>query len=84
LAYSCLLKNVLLGANIEDIKGQYDARRAWILLEGMKLFQVKYLYFSRYQTTTVTAIMIKFSMIQLLEFLQTALACNHEALKIYN
>ncbi|KAJ9586022.1 hypothetical protein L9F63_020319 [Diploptera punctata] len=39
LAYTCLLKNELLGANIEDVKGQCDERRALVPLEGMNLFQ---------------------------------------------
>lgn len=39
LAYSCLLKNELLGASIEDVKGQCDERRALVPLEGMNLFQ---------------------------------------------
>jgi len=41
LAYSCLLKNELLGASIEDVKGQCDERRALVPLEGMNLFQVE-------------------------------------------
>jgi hypothetical protein len=41
LAYSCLLKNELLGASIEDVKGQCDERRALLPLEGMNLFQVQ-------------------------------------------
>jgi hypothetical protein len=41
LAYSCLLKNELLGASIEDVKGQCDERRALVPLEGMNLFQVQ-------------------------------------------
>jgi hypothetical protein len=40
LAYSCLLKNELLGARIEDVKGQCDERRAVIPVEGTNLFQV--------------------------------------------
>jgi len=48
LAYSCLLKNELLGANIEDVKGQCDERRALVPLEGMNLFQVQQLYISIY------------------------------------
>ena len=41
MAYSCLLKNELLGASIEDVKGQCDERRALLPLEGMNLFQVQ-------------------------------------------
>ena len=41
MAYSCLLKNELLGASIEDVKGQCDERRALVPLEGMNLFQVE-------------------------------------------
>jgi hypothetical protein len=41
LAYSCLLKNELLGASIEDVKGQCDERRALVPVEGMNLFQVQ-------------------------------------------
>lgn len=41
MAYSCLLKNELLGASIEDVKGQCDERRALVPLEGMNLFQVQ-------------------------------------------
>ncbi|XP_021930487.1 fizzy-related protein homolog isoform X1 [Zootermopsis nevadensis] len=39
LAYSCLLKNELLGANIEDLKGQCDERRTFSPLEGSNLFR---------------------------------------------
>lgn len=38
LAYSCLLKNELLGASIEDVKCQSDDRRALIPIEGKNLF----------------------------------------------
>ncbi|KAK7867418.1 hypothetical protein R5R35_003842 [Gryllus longicercus] len=39
LAYSCLLKNELLGANIDDVKGQCDERRTLNPIEGRNLFQ---------------------------------------------
>ncbi|XP_066995193.1 fizzy-related protein homolog [Anabrus simplex] len=39
LAYACLLKNELLGASIDDVKGQCDERRAFNPLEGKNLFQ---------------------------------------------
>ncbi|XP_046403553.1 fizzy-related protein homolog isoform X1 [Ischnura elegans] len=39
LTYSCLLKNELLGAGIEDVKGQSDERRALSPSEGKNLFQ---------------------------------------------
>jgi hypothetical protein len=40
------LKNELLGAGIEDVKGQCDERRALIPLEGTNLFRVRQLYIS--------------------------------------
>jgi hypothetical protein len=73
-------ENELLGANIEDVKGQCDDRGLLVPLEGMKLFQVKLFCFSRYQTTVITAMLTNFNVIQLLECLQTALVCNYEAL----
>jgi cell division cycle 20-like protein 1 (cofactor of APC complex) len=57
LVYSCLLKNELLGANIDDIKSQCDERRPMVPLEGMNLFQVQQLYL-RYQTTATTTTVI--------------------------
>jgi hypothetical protein len=63
LAYSCLLKNELLGASIEDVKGQCDERRALVPLEGMNLFQVQKLlcvcFFQIPVTILTVAIMFK-------------------------
>lgn len=39
LAYTCLLRNELLGANIEGVKGQCDERRAVCSPERKNLFQ---------------------------------------------
>lgn len=39
LAYTCLLRNELLGANIEGVKGQCDERRAICSPERKNLFQ---------------------------------------------
>lgn len=41
LAYSCLLKNELLGAGIEDIKEQSEERRALSPIEGKNLFHYR-------------------------------------------
>jgi hypothetical protein len=41
--YPSLLKNELLGANIEDVRDQYDERRALVPLKGSNLFQVRQL-----------------------------------------
>ncbi|XP_049847068.1 fizzy-related protein homolog isoform X2 [Schistocerca gregaria] len=38
VAYSCLLKNELLGCNIEDVKGQSEERRTSVPQEGRNLF----------------------------------------------
>jgi cell division cycle 20-like protein 1 (cofactor of APC complex) len=48
--YSCLLKNELLGASIEDLKGHCDERRALAPLERSNLFQVWQLYISIYSS----------------------------------
>jgi hypothetical protein len=53
---SCLLRNEILGATIENIKGQCDERRAMMPLEGMRLFQVHLPYIHGYQTTATTII----------------------------
>ncbi|OXU30723.1 hypothetical protein TSAR_002008 [Trichomalopsis sarcophagae] len=39
IAYSCLLKNELLGASIEDVKGQCEERRILSPLAGKNLFK---------------------------------------------
>lgn len=39
IAYSCLLKNELLGASIEDVKGQCDERRILSPLSSKNLFR---------------------------------------------
>lgn len=75
--YSCIFQNELFHSSTVDVSGQCDKKGK----KGMKLFQVKYSYFSRYRTTAVTGIEIKFSMIQLLQCSQTLLACNREAFK---
>lgn len=40
-AYSCLLKNELLGEAAEDIRGQSEERRALTPVKGKNLFQVR-------------------------------------------
>jgi hypothetical protein len=55
-----LLKNEILGANIED-KDQSDNRGAMVPLAGTNLFQVQQLYIRSYQMTaaaTTTTIII--------------------------
>lgn len=39
VVYSCLLKNEILGADIEDVKGQCDERRVLSPLSGKNLFR---------------------------------------------
>jgi cell division cycle 20-like protein 1 (cofactor of APC complex) len=46
--YSCLLKNELLDAGLEDVKDQYDERGVLFPLNGRNLFQVWQLYISIY------------------------------------
>jgi hypothetical protein len=41
LLYSSVLKNELLGANIEVVKGQCDDRVVMVPSQGKRLFQVK-------------------------------------------
>lgn len=49
LAYTYILRNELLGANIEGVKGQCDERRAVSSPERKNLFQViKYEWFYKY------------------------------------
>ncbi|PSN47858.1 Fizzy-related protein [Blattella germanica] len=62
LAYSCLLKNELLGANIEDVKGQCDERRALLPLEGMNLFQYTPLNKSSISTGADTSSLASYSL----------------------
>ncbi|XP_023725516.1 fizzy-related protein homolog [Cryptotermes secundus] len=46
--YSCLLRNELLGAGIEDVKDQYDERGALVPLNGRNLFKVRQLHIGIY------------------------------------
>jgi hypothetical protein len=45
---SCLLKNKLLGAGIEDVKDQYDERGVLVPLNRRNLFHVGQLYINIY------------------------------------